>query len=167
MIQGLGHMAMGRSADGLLQEALTVTLESKRHWRSENVDFCQFLKGVIRSTASNWREKYLRREARLGLGDGVRMVEVPLGGPGDPELPIPSPDPGPERVLEAKEMVERLQEMAGEHLYASAIIDEILLGLTGPEIQAKLKISQAEYESAMKWIYRTARKRLNPGGRNG
>jgi hypothetical protein len=165
LIQGLGRMAMGRSAEGLLQEALTVTLESKRHWKSENVDFCQFLKGVIRSTASNWREKYLRREAHLGLGDGVRMAEVSLGGLGDDDLEIhiPSQDPGPERVLEAKEMVERLQKMAEDHLYVSAILDELLLGLTGPEIQAKLKISHTDYESAMKWLYRTARKSVNKG----
>jgi hypothetical protein len=97
------------------------------------------------------------------------MTEVSLGGAesDDPELPIAAPNPGPEKVLEAKEMLERLQKMAEDHLYASAIIDELLLGLTGPEIQAKLKISVTEYESAMKWIYRTARKGLGVGGNNG
>lgn len=169
LVRGLGRMAMGRSAEGLLQEALTVTLESKRHWKSDNVDFCQFLKGVIRSTASNWRGKFERREASLGLGDGVKMTEVSLGGVDgdDPELPIAAPTPGPEKVLEAKEMLERLQRMAEDHLYASAIIDELLLGLTGPEIQAKLKISHTEYESAMKWIYRMARKDVGMEGNNG
>src|SRR5438477_10110125 len=65
-IRGLGRMALGRSADGLLQEAITLVLQEKRHWKSESVGFPQFLAGAIRSISSNWRAKFERREARLG-----------------------------------------------------------------------------------------------------
>lgn len=52
-IRGLGRMALGRSADGLLQEAITLVLQEKRHWKSENATFPQFLSGAIRSISSN------------------------------------------------------------------------------------------------------------------
>jgi flagellar hook-basal body complex protein FliE len=154
-IKGLGRKAAGRTAEGLLQEALTATLEEKRHWKNENVDFAQYLKGAITSISSNWRAKFDRREAQLGLGDGAEITEVSLEvGENESEIQIASPAPDQQRVLEAKETVEQILRIAGDHLYASAILDEMLLGLTGPETQRKLGITKTEYETTLKWIRR-------------
>jgi hypothetical protein len=153
-------MALGRSADGLLQEAITLVLQEKRHWKSESSTFPQFLAGAIRSTSSNWRAKFTRREARLGQGNEVVIREISLAGRSDddPELQLISPEPDQLRSLEAKDQVEWLQELVKDHLYASAILDQLLLGRTGPETQAELGITQNEYESNMKWVRINARK---------
>ena len=107
----------------------------------------------------------MRREARLGQGEGVTLIEFSLGGTDadDPELPLTSPDPDQQRTLEGKEEVERLQNLVEDHLYASAILDEMKLGRTGPEIQKELGITQNEYESALKWIRNNAERSLAGG----
>ncbi len=164
-IRGLGRMALGRSAEGLLQEAITLVLQEKRHWKSENVAFPQFLAGAIRSISSNWRAKFQRREARLGQGDDVVIREISLATDSDDaELQLISPETDQQRTLEAKDQVEWLQDLVKDHLYASAILDQMMLGRTGPETQAELGITQNEYESTVKWIRNNARKAI--GGRN-
>lgn len=164
-IRGLGRMALGRSADGLLQEAITMVLQEKRHWKSENVTFPQFLAGAIRSISSNWRAKFERREARLGLGNEVLIREISLAGRSDDdhELQLVSPEIDQQRTLEGKEQVQWLQVLVQDHLYASAILDEMLLGRTGPETQAELGITKNEYESTVKWIRNNARKAIDRG----
>jgi hypothetical protein len=167
-IRGLARMALGRSSDGLLHEAITRVLQDKRHWKSENVDFPQYLKGVIQSVSSNWRAKFKRWEAGLGQGDGVTITEISLGasGPDDPELQLTSPEPDQERVLLARDEVEWLQDLVKDHLYASAILDEMLEGRTGPETQGRLGITQTEYESTVKWIKNNARRAKAKEGDN-
>jgi DNA-directed RNA polymerase specialized sigma24 family protein len=167
-IRGLGRMALGRSAEGLLQEAITRVLEEKRHWKSDNVGFPQFLTGVIRSISSNWRAAFKRREASLGQGDSMVIREISLGDGSDqdPELQLPSRQ-NLQVALEAKDLVGWLQELVKDHLYASAILDEMLRGLTGPETQEKLGITPNEYESTVKWIRNNARKAILRGTQNG
>jgi DNA-directed RNA polymerase specialized sigma24 family protein len=166
-IRGLGRMALGRSAEGLLQEAITRVLQEKRHWKSDNVEFPQFLAGVIRSISSNWRAAFKRREASLGQGDAmvIREISLGVGSDQDPELQLPSRE-SLQGALEAKDLVGWLQELVKDHLYASAILDEMLRGLTGPETQEKLGITQNEYESTVKWIRNNARKAIARGIQN-
>ena len=161
-------MALGRSADGLLQEAITLVLQDKRHWKNENVAFPQFLAGAIRSISSNWRAKFERREARLGQGNEVVIREISLADRSDKdsELQLVSPETDQQRSLEAKDQVQWLQELVKDHLYASAILDQMLLGRTGPETQRELGISQNEYESTVKWIRNNARKAIDRGNQH-
>jgi len=166
-IRGLGRMALGRSAEGLLQEAISRVLQEKRHWKSDNVGFPQFLTGVIRSISSNWRAAFKRREAGLGQGDAIVIREISLGDGSDQntELQLMSRE-NLQRALEAENQVGWLQELVKDHLYASAILDEMLRGLTGPETQQKLGITQNEYESTVKWIRNNARKAIARGNQH-
>lgn len=161
-------MALGRSADGLLQEAITLVLQDKRHWKTENVAFPQFLAGAIRSISSNWRAKFERSEARLGQGNEVVIREISLAGQSDEDhqLQLVSPEIDQQRTLEAKDQVQWLQGLVQDHLYASAILDQMLLGRTGPETQEELGITQNEYESTVKWIRINARKAIDRGNQH-
>lgn len=155
----LGRKARGRSGDDLLQQAFHDIWDKKRRWDRDKVDFIGFLRGAIRSIASNWGSKYDREEAALGLGKDVKMSETPLYPNDDDEEPIPLPsmEADPERGTLAKIEVERIEQLVQEDVYACFILDGLHRGMTGPEIQRDLSITKNDFESSMKWIRQRVR----------
>ena len=62
-IRGLGRMALGRDHKDLLNEAITRTLEGKRTWAKDKVDFPGHLIGAMQSISSGWADSCAPKEA--------------------------------------------------------------------------------------------------------
>ncbi len=149
----------------------SAALNGSRKWDKSQVDFFGFFIGAIRSIASNRRAKFDRVEKSLGLGEGGRLLEVPLDikdADGNSEvLQITSPSQDPESEIIAREQeridreqVQMIERMAEVRELAPFIILELMDGKNGPEIQRSLNITKTQYETEMKWIRRNARKTL-------
>lgn len=160
-IRGLGRKARGRSAHGLLQEALASTLEEGgRHWPTSKVDFFGFLCGAMQSISSNWGAKFDRNERQQADSDGIELHEVSLQQLNEDTLPLATHTsfPDPERTLLAKEEVETIERMVESRESAALIVEALKEGMTGPEIQQWLGITRTAYETEMRWLRRNAKK---------
>lgn len=162
-IRGIGRSSLGRNYEDLLQQAVTDTLSGSRRWNKEAVDFTRHLVGAMRSISSHWRERFDPDEA---YSESEAVLVSHVGRASNPMLDVASPIPDGRRVTEAKAAVERIERLVSGHPLASLIIDGLREGLTGPEIQKTLEISQKEYETAMKWLRRTVRADANKEGRD-
>ena len=161
-IATMGRASKGRDAKELLQEALLSALkEDGRHWNKEKVRFVIFLFGTIRSISYNWCRAFDPNEA-YSVSELIQENEE--GVVTNPLLDTPSLDPDPEERAMMKEeaeyrtqQVSRIKELIAPRPLASLIIEAQLEWMTGPEIQESLGISKKEYETEMKWVYRTVR----------
>jgi DNA-directed RNA polymerase specialized sigma24 family protein len=146
-IRGLGRAAMGRNEQDLLQEAVTSTLAGARRWNKTAVDLTGHLLGAMKSISSHWGEKfkpeepYLRSE--ITIVPSVEEAEDPIEA-------HPSQGPNPEQILTAKQQFEELERIFADDYLVLLIMDARREGMTGPETQQALGISQTEYETAMK-----------------
>jgi hypothetical protein len=111
-IRGLGRAAQGRDWEDLLREAVADTYEGARHWNKESVDFSRHLIGAMRSISSHWREQFDPDEAFLE--SEVTRVS-PEGKQSSPMLNVVSPAAGPERALELKEEIDRIERIASKN----------------------------------------------------
>jgi len=112
-------------------------------WK-EGVDFYVHLLGAIRSISSKWRnkqgEEYLESEL-------LRSEE-------ESPLDTLAPTPDPERILRAKETIQRIRDLFNKDKAAARLIDLLGEGYTAKEIQSQLGISQQEFGATVKRIHR-------------
>lgn len=167
-IATIGRASMGRDEKVLLQEAVTSALAGNRRWNKGAVDFLGFLFGAIRSISSNWCKNLDPNEAYLA---SELVEESDEGSLLNPLLSFPANTPDPEQsvILKEKEdlrmqQVARIKDLVERRPLASLIIEGQLEGLNGPQIQEMLGVSKKEYETEMKWIYRTVRDDAAKGG---
>lgn len=153
-MRGLGRAAQSRDWEDLLREAIAATYEGNRRWNKGSVDFSRHLIGVMRSISSHWRDQFNPDEAFL---ESEVILVTPEGKTSNPMLEAASPASDPERALEAKEEVERIERIASKNPLAWLILDGLRGGMTGPEIREALEVSQKDYETAMKWLRRNIR----------
>ena len=162
-IDGLGRAALGRKAKDLFGEAVTATLAGNRRWQPDSVDIKGFLLGVMRSISSHWRDEFDEQEPLL-------ESELPSDPPereGERDPPLEqagSSAPSAERVLIAGQMVATLKNHFREDPEVLLVMGGIKDGMSGPEIQEVLELSQKQYETIMRRLRRGARKLLGPWG---
>ena len=161
-IRGLGRKACGRDGNDLRQEAVVDTLSGNRHWNKEAVDFVGHLLGAMRSISTHWGEQFDPDEARLE-SEVTRIA--PQGKIRNPIDGIASATIAGERIISAKEEIEEIERIFAEDAVVSLIIEGLREGMTGPEIQDALGISQKEYDAAMKRMRRKVRG-IEPIGRS-
>lgn len=147
-------MAGRRDHEDLLGEAVADTLDpAKRRWNKE-VSFVRHLIGAMRSISSHWREQFDPNEPRLE-SEVVRVRED--GEPLTPLDLVGSEAPAADRILEAKQQLEAIENAVGE----DKIVYDILGGLRGEmspsEIREALGLSVTDYETAMKRFRRHVR----------
>ena len=151
-VRGLGRAAEGLDPADVVTDALEKTLRGIRRWNKGAVDLAGHLMGVIRSDVSHWGEKVGRRGPTLRAAD----LHPPDGSAGaEPLDQVPGDAPDAERIAIAKDQVEKIRSMFAEDTVVSLIIDGLIEGMKGPEIQVSLDISQKQYEAAMKRMRRT------------
>lgn len=167
-VAAIGRASMGRDERVLLQEAVTSALAGNRRWNKSTVNFIGFLFGAIRSISSNWCKSFDPNEARLA---SELIEESEEGLLVNPLLSAPAEIPNPEQnaIIQEQEdlrmqQVARIKELVEQRPLASLIIDGQLEGMNGTQIQEALGISKKEYETEMKWIYRTVRSDKAKGG---
>ena len=140
--------AGGRSAEDLLGEAITATLDGQRTW-SEGIDFFTHLVGCMTSISSNWRRKsqkeILVQESEAGFFDSVASQAADA-----------------ERILSATEELERIRRIFAEDDEASQAVELLAQGYKGSEIKECLGLSEKEYAAVSKRIRRKLEKLLRP-----
>jgi DNA-directed RNA polymerase specialized sigma24 family protein len=161
-------------ADDLLQELAARIYDEKdeRDWYPAERTFLSFAAGVMSSDASNWARPATIVEEKItdepagdeGLKDGTVHNQISKR-PRFTELPddIPSFETPEEQLsakqdeLRRKQRLESMRTALSVRPYAVEIFDLKILGNKGPEIREKLGITVQQYDSTMKWIFRTLR----------
>lgn len=137
---------VGVDGDDLLQQAIEKTLNQERKWPKKRVGFVSHLMRTMSSTASHAKKKH----------DDVRPSEE-IGGDADSSSvasPFAPLMPSPEVEAAAQEQLAQIEERFADDVEATFVIDGHKRGLTGPEIQRDLGMTQREYETVMTRIRR-------------
>lgn len=159
-IDVIGAAARGRSWSDLLQEAFTLTLEERRRWNKDAVDFVRHLTGVMLSLSSDWakslqavkhEEPVLDSQVSFENEDGEIISLVENYGPNDPS---------PEKILGNTELFSAIEQHFSEDERVLEIMDGLIEGLTRSEICEILDISIKEYNAARKRLEREAKNTL-------
>jgi len=159
-IRGLGRKAAGRDHDDLLGEAIQDTLDpEKRRW-NRDASLVLHLIGAMRSISSHWREQFDADEA---FSESALLRTSEEGEVINPLDHVGSDAPGGERMLLAREEVDRIQKAVAGDKVVSDILDHLCLEIPPVEIRQVLRLSVTEYETAMKRF----RRRVRPTGRHG
>ena len=153
-IATLGRRAETRTEEDLLQEALTATVTGRRSWYKGRVDFVGHLIGAMRSTASNWAQKfdedapYLESQLTTTNEEGDQLNPV-----SNAECQRPRID----RVLEAQQELARIQSLFRDDPNVILVIEGLAEGMTGPQIQTQVGMSENGYNAALKRMRRNLR----------
>lgn len=127
--RGLAGRGLGLNGDDLLQEAIKRTLDGDRHWR-KTVTFVKHLIETMRSIASHAAEA---EDPKRGL-DGVELrSQLPDG----------------ERVAAAAEQFRKIGEKFDGDDEVGLLLEGLKTGMTGPEIQRDLNLTETEFETIM------------------
>jgi hypothetical protein len=157
----LRKAGLDKGDEDLFQIAVKSLLSRRRRWNRNSGNFVDFMLGTIKSISSNWCRALDPDEPDLEadlitLSDSGRTV--------NPLAAAASPNPNPEETLINKERLEeisreldRIELLVAERPLAALIVAERRRGTTGPEIQEALSISQTDYETETRWIYRSVR----------
>ena len=161
-IRGLGRAANGRDFEVLFQEAVLAFFKiGGRKWRKDEVDIVRTLTEAMRSIADSWKRAFDEKEAWLESELITTSVEGEQSNPLDQVA-----DPAARNALNDLEVAEELaiiEKLLEPRDLASLILLGMKDGLTGPELQKELEISEKEYETEMKWIRRKARAAFKKG----
>lgn len=153
-IRGLGRKAAGRDHNDLLAQAIQDTLDpEKRRW-NRDASFVLHLIGAMRSISSHWREQFDADEPFLE-SQLLRITQE--GAVVSPLNHVGSDDPGGERMLLAKEEVDRIQKAIADDKVVSDILACLRLEMSPAETRQVLRLSATQYDTAMKRFRRRAR----------
>jgi DNA-directed RNA polymerase specialized sigma24 family protein len=157
-VKGMGRAAGGRAADDLLSEACLRVCEGRRRWDPQRVSFVGFMFGVMRSISSHWGEQSFDDEARLACE--LRSDEVEA----DPleDAPSESPDVGRARAT-GRAKLDEINEFFSDDPEVQLVIEGLAEGMTGPEMQTALGLSQKCYAAAFKRMRRGANRLFGEG----
>jgi DNA-directed RNA polymerase specialized sigma24 family protein len=138
--RALAGLGLGISGDDLLQDAIARTLNGDRRWR-KTVTFEWHLTETMRSLANHARDELkgcavvtATAEDQSGYLDGI---------------PLRSCFPDGERVTATAEQLERINVRFADDDEVGLVVQGLALGMTGPEIQADLNISETQFETIM------------------
>ncbi len=142
--QILAWKVAGMDGEALLFDALERTLDGRRRWNRDGVDFVGHLIGVMRSVASHEAE-------RAGLHTVALTSSVELIGQADPE-----------GALSAQDQIRRLRAWfdTQQDALALQVLDAMELGCDGPTIRAQLGLDQTRLEAVTRRIRRAAARLL-------
>jgi RNA polymerase sigma-70 factor (ECF subfamily) len=153
-IRGLGRKARGRDHEDLLGEAVQDTLEpGKRKW-NKRVSFARHLIGAMRSISSHWGQQSDGSEPLLE-SEILRTTEE--GEVLSPFDTVRCGAPGAERILVAKEEVERIEKAVADDKVVADILRGMRAEMSPSTIRENLGLSVTEYDTAMKRLRRRVR----------
>ncbi len=150
---------VAKDADDLIAEAVLRTASGRRSWKV-GVGFVDHLDMIMRSIAESWRKSAARRAAAGGAE--VRMSELAADGAsagedGEAHGPldaVPSPEPGVERTLAARERFRACEAHFADDEGASAVLHGAFYGVKGPRVQERSGMTKRQYEAARRRIRR-------------
>lgn len=178
-VSGLGRFSKGYTKEALLNEALTRTLEGKRNWRKSAVDFVGHLIATMRSISSHWADESKTDKENLHIGqDSIDSSDEEIAhrkellesevlketAEGELLSPInmaASLDPDQERIIAAKQLLERIQKLFSDDRQVLDVMDGLSCEMTGVEIQGVTGMTLNEYDAAIKRLRRNVRKMIS------
>lgn len=137
----LAGLGLGVSGDDLLQEAIARTIDGARRWSKKVVDFEKHLLETMRSIANHAKDE-------LGGATVVTATAEDDRGYLD-GVPVRSRLSDGERIAAAHEQLDRISERFANDDDVGLVLQGLASGMTGPEIQADLKITQTQFETIM------------------
>lgn len=136
----LAGMGLGISGDDLLQEAISRTVAGCRRWK-KSISFVRHLTKTMQSVANHAPDELVgltavtaTAEDEAGCLDGIALR---------------SPLPDAERILAVREQVEEIAKRFDDDDAVGLVLECLARGMTGPEIQADLGVSETQYETIM------------------
>jgi DNA-directed RNA polymerase specialized sigma24 family protein len=159
--------ANGRSHEDLLQEAMERTLERRRIWYREQVEFVPFLVGVTWSIASEWaghRERnprspeYAAVESQITREDDEGNLVSPFAELDDARPTVEETMIDTETAAERAALLDAIKEHFAEDENASLVLMAWEDGMDGPAIQKDFGFSETIYRSTVRRIKRNAKK---------
>jgi RNA polymerase sigma-70 factor (ECF subfamily) len=136
-------------ADDLLQEAFQRALDGTRQC-ARTLDIVQFLVGVMRSIASDWRKARRRRPEMSLVTETGTWQEVVLW--------VRDTSPVADEVLMVNEEAARLQEaifaLFVDDCLAQRLLEGIMDGLAGAQLRSLTGLSETEFASKRRLIRR-------------
>lgn len=147
-IRLIGARSGGRDHQDLLQEAVLAVLDGRRSWKPTVVSIEKLLAGVIRSISSHWAEGFDPDEATA-----ESQLATTDDGPGVLST-VASGTPDVERSLVAKGDLAELVQAFNDDDHVALVIEGFREGMSGPEIQAELGLTEKEYGAARKKLLR-------------
>ena len=141
--------AKGRDEQDLLQEAIVATLEGRRTWNADR-NLVEHLTGVMSSISSAWGQE--RRETHYEEESAQSSTE---GSPSSTENILPPVTIDPERIVQARQSLKRVQDLFSGDQLALEVVSLRGQGFSAREIQQELSISPAEFDAASRRVRRT------------
>jgi len=138
----------------VVDEALIKILSGERQWKKDNVDFVGLLCGIMKSMLSHSLEKRKADKYQEPFLESDLIKEDIDGQIVNPLNEIKSLEPDPERILIAKNQIEQIKRHFEKDTEICLIIQGFKEGMTGPEIQVCLDLSEHNFNAAMKRMRR-------------
>lgn len=177
-IAAYGRFSIGVSAEDLLNEAISRTLEDDgRRWKKKSVSFVGLLMGNMRSISSNWTDGHIKIETPLDsskenekalktcfiprvVSESELLQEDEEGKIFNPIVSITPSNPIDEaeqieNAIDAKQRVDKIRQLFSKDQHVLDILDGWICEMTGQEIQTASGMAKNDYEAGVKRLRRT------------
>src|SRR4051794_24002752 len=151
LIRIAGRFSEYQEPQDLFQEAIFRTLDRTRRWNPQKVSFVGHLMGAMKSIASHLHERY---------GEDVRNIPtrmtdlLPLGKEDDhnPLNDLPCGAPLPDRILQAKQILDRMERAVEDDEEAFNVLMLVAEGKKRSEIAEELGITSKQVHAAIERV---------------
>lgn len=177
-IAAYGRFSIGFTAEDLLSDAITRTLEEDgRKWNKNSVSFTGLLMGIMRSISSHWTDGHIKVDTTVDTSKEYENVSKRFFIPREvsessllhededgkilsplaittPENPIDDANKI-DNAIDAKQQVDKIRQLFSKDQYVLDILDGWICEMTGQDIQIASGMAKNEYEAAVKRLRRT------------
>jgi len=144
----VGQNAFGRDENDLLSEAIVATATGEQLWK-DDTPLAAHLLDVIRKMSSVWGQG----EDEFLVIDSAKLVGSLWDGDVAPL--------DPEKVLQAKEQLDRIRRLVSDEPDAAEIVELFALGYSAEEIQDERGMSRRDYCATMSRLRRKLQRELS------
>jgi hypothetical protein len=144
--------ADSRTADDLIQTALTDLMADTRRWNNSKVGFIGLLTGAMRSISSNWARSY--KEAETAVLEADLRRENEEGEIFSPLDNLQEPGPSPDQRLRDKQTLELIDDLFKDDEKAQMVLTAWQEGYDPPSVRELWSLSQNEHNAIVRKIRR-------------
>ncbi len=160
LIRGFHVDPVPHDHEDLLSEAITRTLAGERGWR-QGVDFDYHLTQIMRSIASDWRRRAVRREEKGAREQREAELLSPKVKEHNPAAPYQNPrshEPSRRAALLAAAEVEEIKQHCADDPEVTQVIACLELEMNGRQMQEHTGMSRRRLVTATQRMRRRLRR---------